>query len=131
MAFIIPVNSDGNREVLVNTPEGDYRFRAYYTEGQDPGWLLDINDPEGNPILVGRRLTAGAPNIVKGFGDALRDVQITVSVIAGMERDFDGLGYTTFPVWFEAGEDNPAAVGDPMIDIPADLWAFKDLPDGR
>ena len=127
MAFIIPVNSDGNREILVSTGSGEYRFRTYYTQGQDDGWLLDINDPEGNPLLAGRRLTPGAPNIIHGFGDTLRGMQVLVVVMSGTERDMEGPGNTFFPLWFGPGEENPYRIGDPMVDIPAAQWAFKEM----
>lgn len=127
MPVLIPVNSDGNREIQVPLGDAVYRFRTYYSTGQHDGWLLDIFDADGAPLLVGLRITPGAPNILKGQGDRFRDVQLAVAVISGSEADRDALGHGTFLVWYGPGERNDFVIGDPMIDIPADQWTFRHI----
>jgi hypothetical protein len=126
MAALIPVNSDGNREILVDTGGGLYRFRTYFSIGQMDGWYLDIRDSVGNPLLLGKRLVPGCPNILKGQGDTFRDVQMSVVVLTGMETKPEYLGNGVYLYWMNPGDANPFQLGDVMIDIPADIWGFGD-----
>lgn len=124
MPVIIPANSDGNREITVDVGAGTYRFRTYYSQGEMDGWYLDISDVDGNQLMTGLRITAGAPNILKGQGDMFRGVQVAVVVTSGKETDTNSIGSGTFLVWFNAGEKNPYIVGDPLLDIDPAEWDF-------
>lgn len=125
MSILIPVNSDGNREILVNVGEGGvYRFRTYFTSGQADGWYLDIRNTAGDPLLLGRRIVPGCPNLLKGQGDNFRNIQLAAVVLYGSERTPDALGNGTYLVWFNPGEENPFLLGDAMIDVPYNQWAF-------
>ena len=124
MPIVIPVNSAGNRRILINTGDGEYWFRTYYSQGQDDGWFLDISDSEGIPLLAGKRITPGAPNLLKGQGDKFRDVQLAATVLSGSEKNPDALGNGTYLVWYGAGEQNDYALGDPLMDIAPDDWQF-------
>lgn len=127
MPAIIPLNSAGNREISVDTLGGVYRFRSYFSQGyvsQYDGWFFDIGDNVGNTLLRGVRVVPGCPNLLKGQGDRFRNVQVACAVLSGNERTPDALGKGTFLAWFNAGETNPFDVGDPLIHIPYDQWAF-------
>lgn len=125
MPEIIPVSNDGNREIMVTLDGVDYRFRTYYSQGQHDGWYMDIKTGNGEPILLGRRITTGAANIIKGHGDLFKGRQLTVVVLHGHETNAKNLGDGVYLLWFGEGEANPYVVGDPMIDIPADEWTFR------
>lgn len=129
MAMLIPVNNDGNREILVDTGGGGaYRFRTYFTQGQMDGWYLDIRTTTGDALLLGKRIVPGCPNLLKGQGNNFRDVQLAAVVLNGSETTPGALGNGTYLYWFNPGETNPFNVGDPLIDIPYDEWAFGDKP---
>lgn len=127
MPIIIPVNSDGNREIEVNTGARVFRFRTYYTKGQYPSWYLDIKDADGNPLRVGLRITAGCPNLLKGLGNKFTGYQLTVAVISGKENDPNGLGVGTFLLWYNPGEVNDFQVGDPMVDVSIEDWNLHNV----
>lgn len=120
--IVIPVNSAGDRTITVPVGGRIYMFRTYYSQGQDDGWLMDIGDSNGAWMITGLRITPGAPNILKGLGDAFLGEQMTVVTLSGTERDLDGLGDGTYPAWFAADDENPFDVGDPMIHIDPEDW---------
>lgn len=120
--IVIPVNSAGDRTITVPVDGNIYTFRTYYSQGQDDGWLMDIGDSDGAWLATGIRITPGAPNILKGLGDKFNGEEMTIVVLSGTERDFDGLGNGTYPVWFEVDVENPYDVGDPMIHIDPEDW---------
>lgn len=128
MPVIVPLNNAGNRRISVNTFGGGvYRFRSYFSQGcagMYDGWFVDIGDNVGTTLLRGVRVTPGCPNLLKGQGDAFRDVQLACAVIFGKESAPDALGNGAFLIWFNPGEVNPFNVGDPLIDIPYAQWAF-------
>lgn len=129
MPIIIPLNNYGNREITVDTLGGGYyRFRAYFSDGFYGGWFFDITEVTGgeeNP-LRGVRIVPGCPNLLKGFGDRFKNIQLACAIVSGNENTPEALGNGTYVVWFNAGEENPFKVGDPLIDIPYDEWAFDD-----
>lgn len=123
MAILIPVNNDGNREILVDTGGGGvYRFRTYYSQGQMEGWYLDIRTTTGAPLLLGKRIVPGCPNLLKGQGDTFRNVQLTVAVLNGTEMTPNALGNGTYLYWMNPGDSNPFTLGDPLIDLSNDDW---------
>lgn len=125
MPVLIPLTSAGNREITVNSLGGGvYRFRAYFSQGIYDGWFVDISDPMGTPLLKGMRIVPGCPNLLKGQGDKFQSIQLACAVIAGNETLSNALGNGTYLIWFNPGEINPFNVGDPLIDIPYDQWAF-------
>lgn len=128
MPVIIPLNDAGNREITVNTLGGGvYRFRSYFSQGYAglyDGWFFDVSNTSGNALLKGVRITPGCPNLLKGQGDNFQDIQLACAVISGVETSPSALGNGTYLAWFNAGETNPFDVGDPLIDIPYDEWAF-------
>lgn len=128
MPVIIPLNSDGNRQITVDMLAGGvYQFRSYFSQGSNgiyDGWFLDIADSIGTTLIDGVRITPGCPNLLKGQGDNFHGVQVACAVISGVETSLSALGNGTYLVWFNPGETNPFTVGDPLIDIPYDEWAF-------
>lgn len=125
MPTLIPVSNAGNREIAVDTRGGGVRrFRTYFSGGAHDGWFLDIADYAENPLLRGIRIVPGCPNLLKGQGDRFRGVQLACAVLSGKENAPDALGNGTYLVWYNAGEVNPFALGDPLLDIPHDQWAF-------
>lgn len=126
---IIPTTSHGNREIQVELGERTYSIRTYYSQGQYDGWLMDISDAQGNPLLLGKRITPGVPNLLKGNGDTFGGAQLAAVVVEGDETTPDALGNGTYLAWFGEGEENPFVIGDPMLDIPVDDWAFRDASD--
>lgn len=126
---IVPNDNSGNREIQVELGGKLYHFRTYFTQGQYDGWLMDIGDGNGQPLLTGKRITPGAPNLLKGNGDTFEGLQLAAVVIEGDETKPEALGNGTYLAWFGEGETNPFVIGDPMIDIPAEDWAFRDTSD--
>lgn len=125
MPTLIPVSDAGNREIVVDTRGGGVRrFRTYFSQGLYDGWFLDIADYAQKPLLRGVRIVPGCPNLLKGQGDRFRGVQLACAVVSGRENAPDALGNGTYLVWFNAGEKNPFVLGDPLLDIPYDQWAF-------
>ena len=126
MALLIPVTNAGNREIFVNTGGGGaYRFRTYFSQGQMDGWYLDIRTTTGDPLLLGKRIVPGCPNLLKGQGDNFRNVQLLCVVLNGSETMPDALGNGTYLYWMNPGDANPFTLGDPMIDLSADDWRPK------
>lgn len=130
MAMLLPLTSDGNREIIVKTGNvGSYRFRTYYSQGQLSGWFVDIRDTVGTPLLLGKRIVPGCPNLLKGQGDRFRGIQLVTVIVNGSETAPDSLGSGIYLLWFNPGETNPFNVGDPLIDIPYDYWEFgREVP---
>lgn len=124
MPCLIPVNNDGNREIVEDTGGGVFRFRTYFVSGEMDGWYLDIRTATGDPLLLGIRIVPGCPNLLKGQGDTFKDVQLTVAVLNGTETEAKYLGDGVYLYWMNPGDANPFQIGDPMIDIAADDWAF-------
>lgn len=128
MPMLIPVNSDGNREILVDTGGGGvYRFRTYFVQGQMDGWYLDIRTTTGDPLLLGKRIVPGCPNLLKGQGDNFRDVQMAVVVLNGTEMQPKYLGNGVYLYWMNPGDKNPFQLGDPLIDLSSDDWGPNSL----
>lgn len=125
MPTLIPVSDAGNREIVVDTRGGGvHRFRTYFSQGSHDGWFLDIADYAEKPLLRGIRIVPGCPNLLKGQGDRFHGLQLACAVLSGKETAPDALGNGACLVWFNAGEENPFALGDPLLDIPYDQWAF-------
>ena len=117
MPVQIPVASDGERIVTVNTGAEILIFRTYFVCGQDQHWLLDIMDSQEKPLICGINLVPGVDNLLKGRGDALEDHQLYLHVRSGTEKDLEAPGKTMFLIWFNPGEQNPFAPDDPMLSI--------------
>lgn len=126
MPITIPVTGagTGDRRIQVNTGDAHYWFRIYYSEGQEDGWFLDIADIAGRPLLVGKRIAPGAPNLLKGHGNAFRGAQLAAVVLSGEARDPGVPGAGINLVWYGAGERNDHVLGDPLVDIAPDDWQF-------
>lgn len=126
MPVEIPVNSEGNRRILVDPDNGTvYGFRTYYSKGQNNAWFLDLSDVQGNLLFAGRPLAPGSPNILEGQGDNFRDVQLAVVLTSGEVSGTDNLGDGLKLIWFNAGEENPLQLGDPLLDIDAERdWGW-------
>lgn len=123
MAMLLPVTNAGNREILVDTGVGGlYLFRTYFTQGQMDGWYLDIRTTDREPILLGKRIVPGCPNLLKGQGDSFRNVQLAVVILNGSEQNPDSLGNGVYLYWMNPGDKNPFALGDPLIDLSSDDW---------
>ena len=117
---VIPITDAGARIITVDTGGGVYRFRTYYSNGPEQRWLLDIRDTTETDIVTGVTIVPGSANILKGQGDAFKDVQLLA--IADDGADLGGLdtpGNTLFLVWINAGEKNPFPDLDPMDTIDA------------
>lgn len=122
MACLIPATSDGNREILVDTGGGMYRFRTYFTQGQTDGWYLDIRTTTGEPLLLGKRIVPGCPNLLKGQGDRFGGARLAAAVLNGSERDPDSLGNGVHLYWMNPGDADPFTLGDPLLALAADDW---------
>lgn len=125
MPTMIPLTSHGNRSILVDTRGGGvYRFRSYFSMGMYDGWFIDIADSADAVLLRGIRVVPGCPNLLKGQGDRFAGMQMACVVLSGRENAPEALGNGTYAIWFNPGEENPFVLGDPLIDIPYDQWAF-------
>lgn len=125
MPMLIPLSSHGNRSIAVDTRGGGvYRFRSYYSMGMYDGWFLDIANYNEETLIKGVRIVPGCPNLLIGHGDRFAGRQLACAVLSGREDAPDALGNGTYLVWFNPGEVNPFVIGDPLLDIPYDQWAF-------
>jgi hypothetical protein len=132
MPTLIPLNSQGNRTITVDTRGGGlYSFRSYFSMGIYDGWFVDIADSVGTDLLLGIRVVPGCPNLLKGQGDRFPGRQLACVVLSGRETAPDALGNGTYLVWFNPGEVNPFVIGDPLLEIPYDQWAFHQAATNR
>lgn len=122
MPVEIPVTPAGERIVSVNVGPDVFTFRTYFVLGADRHWLLDIQDGQGQPLILGINLVSGADNLLKGMGDTLEGYQLYLHVESGSEKDEEALGNTMMLVWFNPEEKNPFTPRDPMDTIGSDLW---------
>ncbi|OUJ08386.1 phage baseplate plug protein [Acetobacter sp. DsW_059] len=49
-----------NQTVSVSISGSSYSFRTYYCNEENSGWVLDISDSSGNPVIQGIPLVTGA-----------------------------------------------------------------------
>ena len=80
-----------------------YRFRFHYANVDQGGWLLDIGDSNGNPLVAGIPLVTGADLLAQfpdlGFGGKLF---VLSDGDPGAVPTYDDLGVTSH-LYFEAG----------------------------
>ena len=88
------------------------------------GWYLDLRTTTREALLLGKRIVPGCPNLLKGQGDNFRNIQLAAVVLHGKETAPNALGNGTYLYWMNPGDANPFQLGDPMIDIPYNQWAF-------
>ncbi|MCC8194887.1 MAG: hypothetical protein LIP28_09615 [Deltaproteobacteria bacterium] len=118
--ILIPLTADGARVVTVDTGNGLYRFRTYYSNGPERRWLLDIRDTSEKALATGIPIVPGSANLLKGLGDAFKDACLLA--VAETDTDLGGMeapGDTLHLAWMGSGEENLFPALDPMDTVQA------------
>lgn len=104
MAFIIPVDSTGDRSIQVLLGSNLITVRTYWNPTV-PGWYMDVFDSAGGAVALGLALVPFI-NVLESHPDLTRIYgQFRVLMIDNGENDTEtSLGDTGFLWWFAPGE---------------------------
>lgn len=119
MASGLPLDSYGNTVSSIVLGSRRFTYRLYYTDGPNPGWLVDFFDVQGNELATGVRLAPGSVNFLKGYSDTFINVE-AIALSDGTnaaERGMDAPDSTLFVDWYPDGETSGYTVGDPMDNL--------------
>jgi hypothetical protein len=108
MIEILPFTDDGSSKVTMPTSAGILTFVAYFMPLL-PGWLVDISNANGTPLITGLNLVTNVDNLLKGQGDILNGYTLRVYSVSGVDNNTpDSLGKDCQVLLFSPGEVVPA-----------------------